>query len=102
MSCRGSDCSESAVIGTLRTPGQLMTHSGAAATGVAASCAPVCAQDAGTKHEAAMASGTKVSVIAFRTESPLRVSDRNPNSAVYRIVRMSIVRVHRTRGQFLV
>ncbi len=79
-----------------------MTHSGAVVTGVELVCAPVWARDAGTKQLAAIANGTRASVIALRTESPLRVSAKNPNSAVYGIVRMSIVRVHRTRGQFLV
>src|SRR5258708_18046140 len=73
MICRGSDCSGSAVMGTLRTPGQVILQLGAAGTAAPAGCASVCARDAGTSDAATMLSTAKFTVIDFRTEAPPRV-----------------------------
>src|SRR5258708_34831413 len=78
MICRGNDCSGSAVMGTLRTPGQVILQLGAAGTAVPAGCVWVCARDAGTSDAATMLSRANFTVIDLRTEAPLRVQIGKP------------------------
>src|SRR5216683_8151598 len=73
ITCRGSDCSASAVMGTLRTPGQAIFQLEATGLAAGAGCESVCARDAGTNDEAAMLSKARLTVIDLCTEAPLRV-----------------------------
>src|SRR6266852_1130067 len=82
MTCRGSDCSASAVMGTLRTPGQLIFQLGATGAALAAGCVSVCARDAGTSDEATMLRKARFTAIDLCTEAPLRVQLENPPTAV--------------------
>src|SRR5229473_7839109 len=102
MTCRGSDCSASAVMGTLRTPGQLIFQLGAIGAVVAAGCVSVCARDAGTNDEAMMLSKAKFTVIDLCTEAPLRVQMEKLYFALTGIVGPARLLVHRTRVQVLV
>src|SRR5258708_13355165 len=78
MICRGSDCSGSAVMGTVRTPGQEILQLGAAGSAAPAGCASVCARDAGTSDAATTISRAKFTVIDFRTVAPLPLQFLNP------------------------
>src|SRR5713226_4152922 len=81
MTCSGSDCSASAVMGTLRTPGQAIFQLGATGAAVAAGCVSVCAPDAGTSaDDAMMLSKAKLNVIDLRTEAPSGFRWKNSTS----------------------
>src|SRR5258707_4826783 len=69
ITCRGSDCSGSAVMGTLRTPGQAIFQVEATGAAAAAGCVSVCARTAGTHDEAMMLSKAKFTVIDLCTEA---------------------------------
>src|SRR5260370_29664210 len=75
ITCRGSDCSGSAVMGTLRTPGQAIFQVEATGAAAAAGCVSVCARTAGTHDEAMMLSKAKFTVIDLCTGAPPPGSD---------------------------
>src|SRR6267378_7616281 len=97
ITCRGSDCSGSAVMGTLRTPGQAIFQVEATGAAAAAGCVSVCARTAGTHDEAMMLSKAKFTVIDLCTEAPLRVQVEKLNFALKRNVGSAGLLGHRKR-----
>src|SRR6266478_913455 len=99
ITCRGSDCSGSAVMGTLRTPGQAIFQVEATGAAAAAGCVSVCARAAGTHDEAMMLSKAKFTVIDLCTEAPSGFRWKNSTSPLQessaRQVCLSIERAYR-------
>src|SRR5260370_7723422 len=82
ITCRGSDCSGSAVMGTLRTPGQAIFQVEATGAAAAAGCVSVCARTPGTHDKPMTLIKAKFTVMDFCTEPPPRVQLQNLHSAL--------------------